>query len=202
MARAENPKRFVLAHADESCLRNGQEGENPGGAGSLIEVGSTDGVVRRDVYISSPDTTNNRMALAGAIATFVLLSRKGNRLRVRYVSDSQYLVTGMTEWVPAWRARGWRRKGGPVENLELWQKLVQAVEGHEVHWHWVRGHAGHTKNEYVNYLATWAASKQVHSHGLEPSRFEEWFADRQARGHFSGYDPDQDFTTNVQAMDR
>ncbi len=184
---------FVAVHADESCLGNGRDGANPGGAGSLIEVGTRDGVVRRDVQISSPDTTNNRMALAGAIATFALLSRKGNRFRVLYVSDSEYLVKGMAEWVPAWIAKGWRRKGGKIENLELWQKLVQAVAGHEVTWQWVRGHAGHVKNEYANDLAMWAAQQQTHSAGAVPSRFEEWLADHQARGHFDGYDADADF---------
>ena len=107
---ARKHRDFVAVHADESCLGNGRDGANPGGAGSLIEVGTRDGVVRRDVQISSPDTTNNRMALAGAIATFALLSRKGNRFRVLYVSDSEYLVKGMAEWVPSWIAKGWRRK--------------------------------------------------------------------------------------------
>jgi len=63
----------------------------------------------------------------------------------------------MREWVPGWVARGWRRKGGAVENLELWQKLVQATASHDVTWTWVRGHAGHAKNEYANHLATRAA---------------------------------------------
>ncbi len=189
-------KDFVAVHADESCLGNGADGASPGGAGSLIETGTRDGVVRRDVQISAPDTTNNCMALAGAIATFALLSRKGNRFRVLFVSDSEYLVKGMTEWVPAWIAKGWRRKGGKVENLALWQKLVQAVAGHDVTWRWVRGHAGHVKNEYANDLAMSAAQQQIHSAGAVPSRFEEWLADHQARGHFGGYDADADFAAH------
>ena len=197
MPRDRRQLEFVLVHADESCLRNGQEGDNPGGAGSLIEVDTPDGVVRRDLYISSPDTTNNRMALAGAIATFALLSRKGNRFRVLYVSDSQYLVKGMTEWIPTWRARGWKRKGGPVENLELWQKLVQATEGHSIDWRWVRGHAGHAKNEYSNHLAMWAALEQLHSRGAEPSRFEEWLKERRTHNQFLDYDPDDDYIANA-----
>ncbi len=191
---ARRPRfRFTLVHADESCLRNGQEGPNPGGAASLIEVRTPDGLVRRDVYISAPDTTNNRMALAGAIATFALLASKGNRFRAAYVSDSEYLVKGMTEWIPDWQARGWRRKGGKIENLELWQKLVQATAQHDPVFRWVRGHAGHPKNEYTNDLAMWAAGEQVHSAGAIPSRFEEWLAERQARGQFVQYDPEADF---------
>ena len=96
--------RIVVVHADESCLGNGREGANPGGAGSLIEVRTPAGIVRRDLYISAPATTNNRMALNGAIATLAVLAGKGKRLRVAFVSDSEYLVKGMTEWVPAWRA--------------------------------------------------------------------------------------------------
>jgi ribonuclease HI len=188
-------KRYtVVVHADESCLRNGMEGPNPGGGASLIEVRAKGEIVRRDVYISSPDTTNNRMALAGAVATFALLSQKGNRFRVVYVSDSEYLVKGMREWVPGWEARGWRRKGGAVENLELWQKLVQATAGHEPVWEWVRGHTGHPKNEFVNDLAMWAAREQVHSQGAVPSRFTGWLAEQRAKGKFTDYDPDDAFT--------
>ena len=191
---------FVLVHADESCLGNGRDGDNPGGAGALTEIRTRDGIVRRDVYISSPSTTNNRMALAGAIATFALLSGRGNRFRVVYVSDSEYLVRGMTEWVSAWRGRGWTRKGGKIENLELWQKLVEAVEGHTVVWRWVRGHAGHPKNEYADELATRAAREQTHSRGVVPSHFEEWLAARRER--FGDYDPDADFDeTEAQLSD-
>ena len=184
---------FAVVHADESCLRNGQPGANPGGAGALIEVRSGGAIVRRDVYISSPDTTNNKMALAGAVATFALLSQKGNRFRVAYVSDSEYLVKGMREWVPNWIARDWRRKGGAVENLELWQKLVQATAGHDPVWEWVRGHAGDPKNEYSNDLAMHAAREQVHSQGVVPSGFDEWLAQRKERGRFTGYDADEAF---------
>jgi len=181
----------VVVHADESCLGNGREGENPGGAGSLIEARGQGGTARSDVYISSPDTTNNRMALAGAIATFALLSEEGKRMRVVYVSDSEYLVKGIRDWVPGWRARGWRRKGGKIENLELWQTLTRVVEPHEVTWKWVRGHAGHPKNEYANDLAMKAAREQIHSEGAVRSAFEEWLARRQARGQFTDYDPDR-----------
>jgi ribonuclease HI len=194
MTARRTPDGFVLVHADESCLGNGREGDNPGGAGALIETRTPDGIVRRDVYISAPATTNNRMALAGAVATFALLSRKGNRFRVAYVSDSEYLVKGMTEWVPSWRSRGWKRKGGKIENLELWQKVLQAVEGHEVAWVWVRGHAGDAKNEYADNLAVMAASEQSHSRAAEPSRFEEWLSAERASGAFPDFDPDRDFS--------
>jgi ribonuclease HI len=184
---------MALVHADESCLGNGREGSNPGGAGMLIEVESKGEIVRRDLYLSSPDTTNNRMALSGAIATLALLSRKGKRLTVMYVSDSEYLVKGMSEWVPSWRARGWKRKGGAIENLELWQALLQVASGHAVTWRWVRGHAGDPKNEYADRLAVRSAEQQTTSDGAVESGFPAWLDQCRIRGQFTGYDPDAAF---------
>lgn len=179
-------------HADEACLGNGREPPTPGGAGGLIEARAAGRVERRDYYLSEPDTTNNRMALRSAIAALELLGAKGRRLEVRFVSDSSYLVRGMREWVQAWRARGWRRKEGAVENLDLWQELVAAAERHEVRWDWVRGHAGHPKNEYANHLATRAAAEQHESGGLVESGFDTWLAAERAKGRYSLYVPDAD----------
>ena len=182
---------MVLVHADEACLGNGREAPTPGGAGGLVEVRTGAGVARRDYFVSEPDTTNNRMALRSAIEALALLAAKGPR-RVRFVSDSQYLVRGMAEWVRAWRARGWRRQGGAIENLELWRELVAAAERHAVTWVWVRGHAGHVKNEYANHLATRAAAEQHDSGGLVPSGLEAWLAAERAAGRYRDYDPDAD----------
>ncbi len=183
----------AVVHADESCLGNGREGSNPGGAGALIEVRSRGQIERRDLYISAPATTNNRMALAGAIAVFALLSRKGKRLRVVYVSDSEYLIKGMREWVPAWERQGWRRKGGEILNPELWQTLVRVSASHQPVWMWVRGHAGHPKNEYANDLAMRAAAEQLMSEGAVPSGFLEWLEAKRARGQYPDYDADAAF---------
>jgi ribonuclease HI len=180
-------------HLDESCLGNGREGENPGGAGGLIEARSGRRIQRRDFYIASPATTNNRMALLGATTALRLLAAKGNRLRVLMVSDSEYLVKGMREWVSGWAARGWTRKTGPIENLVLWQDLAEAVRLHEVQWTWVRGHAKHPKNEYADWLAVTAAREQKSSEGAVQSEFLEWLAGRQAKGSYAGYDPDAEF---------
>jgi ribonuclease HI len=109
---------IVVLHR-RGCLGNGAR-RDPGGGGGFYEARSGNGrIQRRDFYSSSPATTNNRMALSGAIAALQLLAKKGARLKVLIVSDSQYLVKGMREWVPGWAARGWRRKEGPIENLEL-----------------------------------------------------------------------------------
>jgi ribonuclease HI len=185
--------RVAIVHLDESCLGNGREGENPGGSGGLIEARSGRRIQRRDFYLALPATTNNRMALLGATTALRLLAAKGNRLRVLMVSDSEYLVKGMREWVSGWAARGWTRKAGPIENLALWQDLAEAVRLHEVQWTWVRGHARHPKNEYADWLSVTAAREQISSEGARPSEFLEWLAARQAKGLYSGYEPDADF---------
>lgn len=183
-----------MVHLDESCLGNGRPGDNKGGAGGLIEARGARGVERRDLFLHSPATTNNRMALSGAIATLQLLGQKGNRLRVLIVSDSEYLVKGVREWAPGWQARGWTRKAGAIENLELWKVLWHSLDKHEAQFTWVRGHAGHPKNEYANDLAVKAATDQVTSAGIVESGFAEWFVERQVKGNFAGYDPDAAFT--------
>jgi ribonuclease HI len=167
---------LVAIYADESCIGNGREGSNPGGAAGLIEWLRPDTEVptRADYWISEPATTNNRMALRSVIEAFRALSRRGNSYRVVFTSDSRYIVDGMTEWVSAWMARGWKRKTGPIENLELWKEAVEAVSGHQCQWRWVRGHDGQPQNEYANFLATRAAADQTDSGGLRQSQFDTW----------------------------
>ncbi|MGH7593970.1 MAG: ribonuclease H family protein [Gemmatimonadales bacterium] len=184
----------AVVHLDESCLGNGKPGDNRGGAGGLVEIRAPRGIERRDVFLHAPATTNNRMALSGAIAALQLLAQKGNRLRVLIVSDSEYLVKGIREWVPDWQSRNWTRKGGAIENLQLWQTLSQSITRHDTQFTWVRGHAGHPKNEYANDLAVRAAAEQVTSAGIVPSGFPDWMAVRQTRGKFVGYDPDGAFS--------
>jgi len=100
----------VLVHADESCLGNDSTKPSPGGNAALVEARAGDSVARWDLYESSPQTTNNRMALAGAIATLEWIRRQWRHARVHYVSDSEYLVKGVTEWLPGWVRQGWKRK--------------------------------------------------------------------------------------------
>jgi ribonuclease HI len=189
---AGTPATHVVVHADESCLGNDGSKPCPGGNAALIEAPAGDSVARWDFYESSPQTTNNKMALAGAIATLEWIRRQWRHAGVVYVSDSQYLVKGMSEWVAGWAARGWKRKGGTLENQELWQKLVQAAAAHEVVWRWIEGHAGHAKNEYADVLATRAAERQERSNGLVPSGFDTWLAQQRARGQYIAYDADRE----------
>jgi ribonuclease HI len=185
---------IAILHLDESCLGNGREGENPGGGGGLIEVRSRGGTIeRRDFFVHEPATTNNRMALKGATRALDLLAGKGARLAVLMVSDSQYLVKGMRDWVPAWKTRGWTRKGGPIENLELWKALDAASRKHDVQWAWLRGHYRYPKNEYADWLAVRAAREQRSTDGAVDSEFNQWLAAAQAKGLYPGYDADAGF---------
>jgi ribonuclease HI len=122
------------------------------------------------------------MALRSVTETFRALSAKGRRFNVVFTSDSRYLIDGLTEWVHGWAARGWRRKGGEIENLALWREAVELARPHRCAWRWVRGHAGHPQNEYANHLATRAAASQTASGGLVESRFDEWRAEHLAVG--------------------
>ncbi len=185
-AGASHP--LVAVYADESCLGNGKAGDTPGGAGGLLEwrhPGSGE-ILRWDWWVSEPDTTNNRMALRSVIETFAGLSEKARTFSVVFTSDSKYVVDGMTSWVPGWMARGWTRKTGPIENLELWQTAIAAAARHERMWRWVRGHNGHPQNEYANHLATRAAADQTQSGGLVPSGFDAWVTAERAKGKLRG----------------
>lgn len=166
---------LVAIYADESCLGNGREGENPGGAGVLVEyLTPQKALVRRDLWISEPATTNNRMALRSVIEAFSAIARKGQDFRAVFCTDSRYIVDGMTRWVHDWARRDWRRKTGSIENLALWQEAVRAAAPHEVSWRWVRGHDGHAQNEYANDLAVKAATTLTASGGLVESGFDAW----------------------------
>lgn len=172
----------VVIHADESCLGNQfKNRSNPGGAAGMLETWRKGAWVRRDYWVSEPDTTNNQMALTSAIVPLEHLKR---RCSIRFVSDSQYLVKGMTEWLPGWKSRGWKRKAGPIENLALWKQLDRVASLHDVEWEWVRGHDGHARNEYVNDLAVLAAQNQQTSDGLVESGFEDWLEEQREKGNY------------------
>jgi len=176
---------LVYIHADESCLGNQfQDRESPGGAGGLVEVWRDGAWERRDYWISESATTNNRMALRSAIEPLRALRRP---CTIRFVSDSQYLVKGIREWMPSWKKRGWRRKSGPIENLDRWRELDRELARHDLRPEWVRGHAGHPRNEYANHLAIQAAKEQTRSGGLVASGFEGWLDAEREKGRYLDY---------------
>ena len=161
----------------------------------LIEARSANGSIhRRDFYISAPATTNNRMALASAIAALQLLSRKGARLRVLIVSDSR--VPGKGHARVGAGLGGTRMEAtrtGRSRISSSGKALVASARLHDVQWTWVRGHKGHPKNEYANDLAVFAAREQRTSEGIVESGFDDWLQAKRAKGLYLDYDPDAAF---------
>lgn len=141
----------IFVYTDGASLGN----PGPGGWAALIRTGGR----VRELSGGFRLTTNNRMELYAAIMALESLPAGAD---VRLYSDSNYLVDGITKgWAQAWRAKGWRQtKTRPTPNADLWQRLLAAIEQRNVHWVWVRGHAGHPENERVNALAQRAASRR------------------------------------------
>jgi ribonuclease HI len=132
----------VIIYTDGACIPN----PGPGGWAALLRFGAHEKVLTG----RAPATTNNRMELTAAIEALKTLKQA---CQVEIYTDSKYLKRGITEWLPNWRRRGWRRKGGTLANVDLWQALDAALRVHSVTWHWVRGHAGEKDNESVDALA-------------------------------------------------
>ena len=132
----------VTIYSDGSCLGN----PGRGGWAALIRSGGRERVLSGSEAVS----TNNRMELMAALRALQALERPS---QVAFYTDSQYLRRGIIEWLPGWQARGWKRKGGKLANVELWQALAAAIQRHEIHWHWVKGHATDRDNQRVDRLA-------------------------------------------------
>ena len=181
---------LVFIYADESCLGNQfRDQARPGGAAGMLEYHHSEkGWIRRDYWTSEPDTTNNRMAL---ISARDLLNALRTPASVVFTSDSRYLVDGMKEWVHGWARWGWTRKGGEIENLQLWKEAMEAARRHVVEWRWVKGHAGHAQNEYANFLAIRAATAQTASGGLAASGFDAWLEEEKRKGRYQTFFPPQ-----------
>lgn len=96
-------------------------------------------------------STNNRMELTAAIRALELLKRPS---KVVLHTDSEYVQKGVTQWLPAWKRLNWRRKTGEIKNIDLWRRLDDLIQAHDVSWRWVRGHAGDPANERCDELAT------------------------------------------------
>jgi ribonuclease HI len=133
----------VQIYTDGACKGN----PGPGGWGALLRSGRRE----RELFGGEPDTTNNRMELTAVIRALEALKRPCD---VAVFTDSEYVKKGITEWVEAWKRRGWKtadRK--PVKNEALWRRLDELAGRHRVRWHWVRGHSGHAENERADALA-------------------------------------------------
>ena len=136
-------RNIVDIYSDGACRGN----PGPGGWAAILMSGGHE----RELSGAETATTNNRMELLAVINALAALKR---RVRARVYTDSQYVRLGMTEWLAGWKARGWRtadRK--PVRNQDLWQRLDELAAGHEIEWHWVKGHSGNPGNERCDALA-------------------------------------------------
>lgn len=139
----------VALFADGACSGN----PGPGGWGVLLRYRGHE----KELSGAEPATTNNRMELLAVIHGLEALKRP---MRVHVCTDSQYVMKGITEWLAAWKRRGWKTADRqPVKNVDLWQRLETALAPHQVEWQWVRGHAGHPENERVDQLATTARGR-------------------------------------------
>jgi ribonuclease HI len=133
----------VEVFTDGACRGN----PGPGGWGALLRYGTHE----KELYGGEHGTTNNRMELTAAIMALESLKRPCS---VALTTDSVYLRSGITEWLPQWKKRGWKTAAGkPVKNVDLWKRLDAALQDHRVSWHWVKGHSGHAENERADRLA-------------------------------------------------
>lgn len=133
----------VTIYTDGACSGN----PGPGGWGVLLIYGDT----RKELSGGERLTTNNRMELMAAIVALETLKRP---CAVDLWTDSQYVRQGITSWLHGWKRNGWRTSDKkPVKNADLWQRLDEARQRHNVSFHWVKGHAGHDENERVDELA-------------------------------------------------
>ena len=139
----------VIVHTDGACSGN----PGPGGWGVLVRVDGKE----KELHGGEAATTNNRMELMAAI---VALESQAKGSKVILHTDSQYVKDGLTKWMAGWKRNGWKTADKkPVKNMDLWQRLDAAVQRHEVHWRWVRGHAGHEMNERADRLAVQAIAE-------------------------------------------
>jgi ribonuclease HI len=136
----DKPK--VMIYTDGACRGN----PGPGGWGAILKYG------RHEKSLSGGEkaTTNNRMELQAALEALRTLNEA---CQVTLFTDSEYLKRGVTEWMPNWKRRNWRRKGGQLANVDLWMKLDEEIVRHDINWRWVKGHAGHPLNERADKLA-------------------------------------------------
>jgi ribonuclease HI len=133
----------VEIFTDGACRGN----PGPGGWGALLRFKDSEKRLKGAVI----DTTNNRMELQAAISALADLSHP---CKVQLTTDSRYVMDGIQQWLPNWKKRGWKTASKkPVKNVDLWRQLDELASAHEIDWHWVKGHSGHTENELADQLA-------------------------------------------------
>lgn len=148
--------RLVTLFSDGACKGN----PGPGGWGFILR----DDASAKEMEGSggAGKTTNNRMELRAVIHGLEALK---SPCKVRIVSDSQYVLKGLSEWLPGWKRKGWKTASkAPVKNADLWKMLDALAQTHKLDFHWVRGHQGHPENERCDVLACAAAENAVKNH--------------------------------------
>ncbi len=134
---------YVEIFTDGACRGN----PGPGGWGALLRFGTEE----KTLHGGDRETTNNRMELTAVIEALSALKRP---CEVKLTSDSTYVLKGIQEWLPNWKKRGWKTASKkPVKNADLWQKLDELIQLHNIDWFWVKGHSGHRENEIADELA-------------------------------------------------
>lgn len=134
---------IVEIFTDGACKGN----PGPGGWGALLRYGSQE----KEIFGGELNTTNNRMELMAAIKALEAITRPS---KIHMTTDSEYVRKGVLEWMAGWKKRGWKTAAKqPVKNQDLWQRLDQAIQQHEIIWFWVKGHSGHIENERADDLA-------------------------------------------------
>ncbi|GAB4468240.1 MAG: ribonuclease HI [Burkholderiaceae bacterium] len=145
----------VEIYTDGACKGN----PGPGGWGAYLKSG----VHEKELFGGEPQTTNNRMELVAVIEALASLKR---RCRVVLHTDSQYVKLGVTEWLPNWIRRGWKTAGNKaVKNADLWARLAELAQRHDIDWRWVKGHAGNAGNERADRLANRGVEAMLRGHG-------------------------------------
>ncbi len=145
----------VTLYSDGSSRGN----PGPGGYGTILQYVDTKGVLHEREYTEGfADTTNNRMELMGVIIGLEALTKP---CEVLVISDSKYVTDAFNQhWIDTWKQKNWRQgTSNPVKNIDLWQRLLEAMEGHKVTFTWVKGHAGHPENERCDAMATDSADR-------------------------------------------
>ena len=135
-------RQLIEIFTDGACRGN----PGPGGWGALLRYNGKD----KTLHGGEKQTPNNRMELMAAIVAMESLTRP---CAVKLTTDSKYVMQGITEWMVNWKKRGWKTAEKKLEkNVDLWQRLDQALASHQVSWQWVKGHSGHPENELADEL--------------------------------------------------
>ena len=146
----------IYIFSDGACRGN----PGPGGWGTLLKYN----LIEKELYGAEAESTNNRMELMGAIMGLEALTKPSD---VVLTTDSKYVKNGITEWMTDWKLRGWKTAAKkPVKNKDLWLRLNEACQTHQITWKWVKGHSGHEENERADKLANKAIDEMFNRNNL------------------------------------